>query len=91
MHDLVDTILPAATSSVQTVSSADVTAVSLFGGGFIRRVYPCTSGTLAIKRISDGAFTPYPVFAGQPIDGRIAAVGGTGSGSTSGVQWIAEQ
>lgn len=93
MSDINEALLTSTTGAVQTVSSSDVTIASIsnFAVGNARRIYPCSSGNLAIKRANDTAFVVYPVFAGQYIDGKIVAVGGTGSGSTSGLTWIPER
>ena len=57
---------------------------------FVRRIYCCTSGSIAIKRVNDAAFTVYPCTQGQYIDGYIIAIGNTTDGTTNGLQFIAE-
>lgn len=83
-------LLTSWTSAVQTVSSGDILMSTLFAAGVAHRIYPTKSGNLAVKRINDANFVVYPVFAGQPIDGKWLAVGGTGNGSDSGITFIAE-
>jgi hypothetical protein len=78
------------TSPLQTVGSSDVLMTSLFNCGLFRRVVPQSAGALAIKRLNDAAFTVYQALQGNPIDGQIIAVGGTGSGSGSGVTYVCE-
>lgn len=92
-------ILTSTTSAVQTAGGSDVTLsatqLSTFGASgypsFARRIKACSAGTIGIKRINDSAFVPYPVAAGDYIDGRIIAVGGTSNGTSAGMTWIAEQ
>jgi len=85
-------LLTSTTGAVQTVGASDVLMSAVFSNsaGVAHRIYCCSTGNLAIKRVNDSAFVVYPVFAGQYIDGRIVAVGGTGSGSTSGATYIPE-
>lgn len=85
-------LLTSTTGAVQTASGSDVTISGLtgFGNGEAHRIYCCTTGNLAIKRVNDTSFVVYPVFAGQYVDGHIIVVGGTGSGTGTGMQWIAE-
>lgn len=83
-------MLTSTTSGVQT-AGADVLMSSLFTGlSACRRVYCCTTGNLALKRANDSSFVVYPVFSGQYVDGYIQSVGGTSSGTATGMQWIAE-
>lgn len=85
-------LLTTTTSPVQTASSSDVLISTLFSNSaaVAHRIYCNTPGTIGIKRANDTAFAQYTVFAGQYIDGRIIAVGGTSDGTSSGMSWIAE-
>lgn len=88
-------LLTTATSAVQT-PAGDLAPPALFPQyaapdpipKYLRRIYCCTAGLLAIQRTNDPGFTVYPVFAGQYIDGWIVKVGGSSSGTTC--NWIAE-
>ena len=85
-------LLTTTTSPVQTVAGGDVLMSSLFVNdqGVAHRIRANSAGNLAIKRKRDSAFVVYVVAAGDYIDGKIIAVGGTGSGSTGGLTYIAE-
>lgn len=85
-------LLTSTTSPVQTVAGSDVLMSALFSNSakVAHRIYACSTGNLAMKKINDAAFVVFPVFAGNFYDGRYIAVGGTGSGSDSGMTWIAE-
>src|SRR5580700_5309683 len=69
-----------------TIGSADVPMSSLFNAGFARRIVSQGSGTLYVSRVDDGGvFTPYVVAVGTELRGIFAAIGGSVTGSTSGL------
>jgi hypothetical protein len=80
-------MLTETTSAVQT-PGADVLMSTFFLSNVANILYICTTGNIAVKRVNDASFVVYPVTAGQRLFGRFAAVGGSGSGTTS--NWIAE-
>src|SRR6185312_11503892 len=66
-----------------TTVSADVLASAVFKSGLIRRIRCNTAGALYVKRENDsGMVGPYTVSAGEYIDGRFIAVGGSTTGTT---------
>lgn len=67
----------------QTLGASDVLMSAVFTCGECHRVRANGAGNIAIKRLNDAGFTVYAVSAGDYIDGRIIAVGGTGSGSSA--------
>lgn len=84
-------LLVSNTGPSQTAGASDVLATAVFPNAkMIHRVYCGQAGNIAIKRANDTAFVVYPVLKGAYLDGRIIAVGGTGSGTDSGFVWIPE-
>lgn len=65
------------------IGANDTLVNTIFSAGYARRVVPQGNGTIYIKRALDPSFVPYAATAGQPIDGNIVAIGGTGTGSSA--------
>jgi hypothetical protein len=61
------------------VPAGDTAVSSIFKLGYARRVYCGAAGTVALQGASDAVMVSYVVQAGQYLDGRWIAVGGTAS------------
>lgn len=72
-------------TAVVTTGSSDVQMSTLFSCGIARRVIPQAAGNLYIQRPGDSGFTKYVVLASVPIEGQILALGGTTTGTSSGM------
>lgn len=71
------------TTVAQTLGASDVLMSAVFACGECHRVRANAAGNIAVKRVNDAGFTAYACNQGDYIDGRIIAVGGTGSGSSA--------
>lgn len=75
-----------------TISVGDTLASAIFSRGLIRRIYCNSAGTLYLRRVGDdpSVMTAYTVAAGQYLDGQFVAIGGSTTGSTTGLSLVLE-
>lgn len=77
-------VLPRVSAQI-TISTGDVAMSTKFTCGIARRVIPQSNGTIYLQLSGDASPISYVAVAGQPIDGEVTVVGGSTTGSTSGM------
>jgi hypothetical protein len=65
------------------IPAGDTALNTIFNAGFARRVYCGAAGTVYLQGRNESVMVPYPVVAGEYLDGYWTAIGGTSTGSTS--------
>jgi hypothetical protein len=68
-----------------TISTADFDMATYFNCGIARVMTAQADGTVYLKRAGDAAFISHVLLKGVAIYGKFTAIGGSVTGSTSGL------
>ena len=82
-------VYPTSWNVAVTLSTADVLGTALFTYGQITKITVCSAGTLYLQGVNDAAMVPFIVIVGQVLIGLFQAIGGSTTGSTSGLKLVA--